>query len=262
MKSLNKENGWRWLFVHRFMVAPEQIQNSLISLMGEDLKHLRQVLRLEPGDTIRVFDGNGMEYEAELLTVEKNIATANVLFSFQSETEPKIRVTLFQGLPKGEKMDIIIQKAVELGVYKIVPVITQRSVVQLDKKDREKKAERWSRIAREAAKQCRRAYVPEVIPPINFDDVIKQHDNYDASILLYENEEKKCLKELLKCYTINKIRNIALFIGSEGGFTEQEVERCVALGYNVAGLGKRILRAETASISVLAIIMYEMGELQ
>lgn len=248
--------------MHRFMVTPEYIQNGIISLTGEDLKHLRQVLRLESGDIIRVFDGNGNEYEAELLTVEKNIAKAKVLFSFRSETEPKTRVTLFQGLPKGEKMDLIIQKAVELGVYKIVPVITQRSIVQLDKKDREKKAERWSKIAREATKQCRRATVPEITPPINFDEAINHHDKYEASLLLYENEEKKCLKELLKCYTISNISNIALYIGSEGGFSEQEVERCIALGYNVAGLGKRILRAETAAISVLAIIMYEMGELK
>lgn len=248
--------------MHRFIVDPENIQNSHITLVDEDLKHLRQVLRLEPGDLIRVFDGHGMEYEAQLITVEKNSATAKVMLSFQSDTEPKTRVTLFQGVPKGEKMELIIQKAVELGVYKIVPVITQRSVVQLDKKDREKKAERWSRISREAAKQCRRAYVPEVTPPINFDEVLQQREKYEAALLLYENEEKKCLKELLKCYTISSIRDIVLFIGPEGGFSEHEVEKCKFSGFDVAGLGKRILRAETAAISVLSIIMYEMGELQ
>jgi 16S rRNA (uracil1498-N3)-methyltransferase len=248
--------------MHRFIAAPENIRDGLITLKDENLKHLRQVLRLETGSVIRVFDGNGTEYEAELLDVNKNAAIAKVLLSFRSETEPKIRVTLFQGLPKGEKMELIIQKAVELGIYRIVPVITQRTVVQLDKKEREKKAERWTRIAGEAAKQCRRATIPEVAAPVDFDDAITWSGNYGASLLLYENEEKKCLKELLKCYTINKIKDIALFIGSEGGFSEQEVEKCIALGYNIAGLGKRILRAETAAISVLAIIMYEMGELQ
>ena len=248
--------------MHRFMTDSEHIRDGVITLTGEDLKHLRQVLRLEPGDFIRVFDENGVEYDAELLTVEKTAAAARAVSSFRPETEPETHITLFQGLPKGEKMDLIVQKAVELGVYEIVPVITRRSVVQLNQQDRARKAERWSKIAREAAKQCRRVYVPKVIPPLDFDGAVNLNGRYDASLLLYEHEEKKCLKELMKCYTINKIRNIALFIGSEGGFSEQEVEKCIALGYNVAGLGKRILRVETAAISALAIIMYEMGELQ
>ncbi|HBR03635.1 MAG TPA: 16S rRNA methyltransferase [Ruminiclostridium sp.] len=203
-----------------------------------------------------------MEHEARLLTVDKDLATAKVQVSFLSDTEPEIYVTLFQGLPKGEKMELIIQKAVELGIYRIVPVITQRSVVQLDKKYREKKAERWQKIAREAAKQCRRAYVPEVAAPVDFDEAMNRCKQFGPGILLYENEEKKCLKDLLKCYTINKVKNIALFVGPEGGFSEQEVEKCIAIGYNVAGLGKRILRAETAAISAIAIIMYEMDELK
>ncbi len=248
--------------MHRFMVEPENIDNGMITLVDEDLKHLRQVLRIEPGEVIRVFDGTGMEYEATLLTVEKNRAIAKVLFAFQSEAEPKTRVTLFQGLPKGEKMELVIQKAVELGVHKIVPVITQRTVVQLDRKDREKKAERWNRIAKEAAKQCRRAYVPEVSAPIEFKEVIGAFERFDAALMFYENEEKKCLKELLKCYNINKIKDIALLIGPEGGFSEHEVEKCVLSGYTIASLGKRILRTETAAISALSIIMYEMGELQ
>ena len=248
--------------MHRFIVKPENIQNGLISLIGEDLRHLRQVLRLEAGNKIRVFDGSGIEYEAALLNVEKEIAEAKILYSFQADTEPKVQVTLYQAIPKGEKMDLIVQKSVELGVYKIVPVITSRTVVQLNKKDREKKAERWSRIAREAAKQSRRAFVPGVTAPMDFDDFIRLDEKYDLSIMLFENETKKNLKDLLKCYTMDKIREASLFIGSEGGFSEREVEKCRILGYNIAGLGSRILRAETAAISGLTIIMYEMGELQ
>lgn len=248
--------------MHRFMVESRHIQNGRITLEGEDLKHLRQVLRLEAGDIIRVFDGSGMEYESKLLSVDKNQAIAEITSEFQSETEPKTRVTLFQGLPKGEKMELIIQKTVELGIYRIVPVITQRSVVQLDSKDRAKKAERWSKIAREAAKQCGRAFVPEVFAPVDFKDAMEQSGRFGLAVMLYENEQKKCLKELLKCYTINKIGDIALFIGPEGGFSDQEVEFCIHSGYNIAGLGKRILRTETAAISVVSVIMYEMGELQ
>ncbi|MCX7773912.1 MAG: 16S rRNA (uracil(1498)-N(3))-methyltransferase [Clostridia bacterium] len=238
------------------------IRDRLITITGEDVKHLRQVLRLEPGEVIGVFDGTGREYTAELLEVDKNQAVAKVLSSILSETEPKVRVTLFQGFPKGEKMDLIIQKAVELGVYEIVPVLTERSVVQLDGKEREKKGERFNKIAREAAKQCRRAYVPRVISPVTLNEALLLCSKYDKAVVLYENEEKKCLKELLKCYTINKTGEIVLFIGPEGGFSPQEIVKLMDHGFDSASLGKRILRAETAAISVLSILMYEMGELQ
>ena len=247
--------------MHRFVVSPDNIKDNIITLEGDDFKHLRQVLRLKAGDSINVFDGSGIEYEADILSVEKSRAIAEIKAAFQSDTEPKVRVTLFQGLPKGEKMDLIIQKGVELGVHRIIPVITNRTVVKLDKKDSERKTERWSRISREAAKQCRRAYVPEVTGPVSFNEALMIAESSEAALMLYENEEKKCLKETLKCYNINKIKNIALFVGPEGGFTYQEVENCKNLGYNIVGLGKRILRAETASISVLSIIMYEMGEM-
>lgn len=248
--------------MHRFMVAPEQIQDKRITLTGEDHKHLSQVLRLGPGDIIGVFDGSGMEYEARLIKVDKAEALAEILSSRLSDTEPRLRVTLLQGIPKGEKMDWIVQKAVELGVYQVIPVITQHTVVKLDQKERQKKAERWNRIAREAAKQCKRAFVPQVLTPVSLDEMLKLRDNYDAAVLLYENEQKKCLKELMICYTINKIGDIALFVGPEGGFSSLEVYKCFQNGFAVAGLGKRILRSETAAISGLSIIMYEMGEMQ
>jgi len=158
-------------------------------------------------------------------------------------------------------MDWIIQKSVELGVSRIVPVMTRYSVVQLNDADSHKKTERWMRIAREAAKQCKRALVPGVDNPVTFEDAIIMSQSVDTGIVLYENEQKKCLKELLKCYTIDGIGSIALFIGSEGGFSENEIDLCIKSGFISVGLGKRILRAETAAISVLSILMYEMGEL-
>ena len=248
--------------MHRFKVEPCSIHDGCVTLTGEDLKHLGQVLRLGAGDKIRVFDGSGMEYEAKLVSITRERATAEIEDSFRPGTEPGVRVTLFQGLPKGEKMDLIVQKTVELGVYRIIPVITQRSVVQLGSKDRAKKAQRWSKIAKEASKQCGRAYVPQVLAPLDFNEAFSLLGGYGSVLLLYENEQKKCLKEVLKCYTINKISDIALFVGPEGGFSEREVEKFLSLGYDVAGLGKRILRTETAAISVLSIIMYELDELQ
>lgn len=247
--------------MHRFIVDPNNIQNGCVKIDGADLNHLRKVLRLGPGDTINVFDGSGREFEARLLSVDKTCALAEIKASLQAETEPKTRLTLFQGIPKGEKMDLIIQKTVELGVYRIIPVITDRTVIQLDKDNGVKKALRWSRIAREAAKQCRRTFVPDVSEPVSFDEAIDAAKGYEAVLLLYENESKKCLKEILKCYTINKIGEIAVFVGPEGGFASHEMEKYTNEGFDVAGLGKRILRAETAAISVISIIMYEMGEL-
>lgn len=247
--------------MHRFIVDPKSIHNGHLRIYGDDLKHLRKVLRLGPGDSINVFDGTGKEFEAKLLSVDKTCALAEITASFQTEAEPEINLTLFQGLLKGEKMDLIIQKGVELGVRSIIPVITDRTVVQVDNNKSEKKALRWSKIAREASKQCRRAMVPHISEPISFDEAISESKRYEAALLLYENESKKCLKETLKCYNINKIRDIALFVGPEGGFAHQEVEDCANLGYDIVSLGKRILRVETATISVLSIIMYEMGEI-
>lgn len=248
--------------MHRFMVEPENIQNGRARITGEDVKHLRQVLRLKPGDAVSLFDGSGLEYAVELTSVEKDMACGKVLSSSISDTEPKTRLTLYQGIPKAEKMDWIVQKAVELGVFRIVPVITRHTVVQLDPKDRERKRERWNRIAKEAAKQCKRAFVPEVTLPVAIETLRQQGKSYDAWILLYEQEQKKCLKELLKCYNINKIGNIALFVGPEGGFSDSDLENLAPLDIVSASLGKRVLRTETAALCGISIIMYEMGDMQ
>lgn len=247
--------------MHRFIADPDNIKDGHIRIEGEDFRHLNKVLRLGPGETIYVFDGSGREYEARLISTDKTGALAEITASYQTQAEAEVRLTLFQGLPKGEKMDLIIQKGVELGVHKIVPVITERTVVQLDRESGVKKAARWNKIAREAAKQCRRAIVPQVSEPLGFDEVLKESSKFGAALMLYENESKKCLKEILKCYTIKKIKDIALLIGPEGGFSPCEADRCIESGFDVAGLGKRILRTETAAISVISIIMYEMGEL-
>lgn len=255
------ENGRQWFSVHRFLVDPANIKDEEILLEGDDFKHLKQVLRLGPQDTIHVFDGSGIEYVSTIVSINENNALAKIESSYKSDTEPKARVTLFQGIPKGNKMDLIIQKTVELGVYKIVPIITERTVVKINEKDKAKKANRWSKIAKEAAKQCHRAYIPEVLKPIKFGDLSELLKDFDSSFLLYENESKKCLKEVLKCYTINKIEDISIIVGPEGGFTDQEIEIFRKWGHDTVGLGRRILRTETASISALSIIMYELGEM-
>ncbi|HOQ75829.1 MAG TPA: RsmE family RNA methyltransferase [Thermoclostridium sp.] len=176
--------------MHRFMVGPENIRDCVILITGSDLKHLSQVLRLGKGDLIGVFDGSGIEYTARLAEVGRDQAVAVIVESRQAETEPRIRLTLYQGLPKMEKMELIIQKAVELGVYRIVPVITQRTVVQPDTRSAEKRTARWNRIAVEAAKQCGRARVPDVSGPVYLKEILVSLGAPDLAIALYENEKK------------------------------------------------------------------------
>lgn len=247
--------------MHRFMVDPADISDRTVRIQGSDLKHLSQVLRLRRGDIIRVFDGYGMEYTARLAEIGKEMAVAVIEEVFETVAEPRIRLTLYQGLPKMEKMELIIQKAVELGVDRIVPVITQRTVVQLDGPSAEKRLARWNRIAVEATKQCGRAFVPKVSMPLTLKEILGNFEGYDLAIALYENE-KKGLKELLKCYNISDVGKMALFVGPEGGFAPEEADAMHQFGIMTAGLGCRILRTETAAISGISIIMYEMGEMQ
>lgn len=254
--------------MHRFLVSPDSIKNDSIYISGEDLRHMVQVLRFKAGDHLLVFDGTGSEYEAELVSVEKTVAVGKIVRTCIPDTEPKTRVILFQGMPKSDKMEWIIQKTVELGVSQIVPVITQYSVIQKADRNIDGKLERWNRISREACKQSRRVVVPEVKAPLEFKkalelwkDTASREDGVSLPVLCYENEAKKCLKDLFKCYNINCIKTIGVFIGPEGGFSEQEIE--LAQNYDIipVGLGKRILRTETAAVAVLSVIMYEMGEM-
>jgi len=247
--------------MHRFMVDPGNIRDGVILITGSDLKHLRQVLRLGKGDLIVVFDGSGVEYTARLTEVGKDQASAVIEETRQAGTEPRVRLTLYQGLPKMEKMEFIVQKAVELGVYRIVPVITRRTVVRPDARSAGNRLVRWNRIAAEAAKQCGRARVPGISAPVYLRDALADLGGQDLAIALYEGE-KKGLKEILKCYNINDIGNMALFVCPEGGFEEKEASEMHRSGVVTAGLGCRVLRTETAAISGISIIMYEMGEMQ
>lgn len=230
-----------------------------VHISGEELKHLRQVLRLVPGNEIICFDGTGSELLVSLTQVEKHVAIGKIQSVSTPKTEPRLQVTLFQGIAKNEKMDWIVQKAVELGVSRIVPIMTEYGVVKMEGSSA--KVERWQRIAREAAKQCKRTKIPEITEPAHLNDALVRYRDWDKAVLLYEGEQKKCLKECIICYNMNEVRKIALFIGSEGGISPKEYEKLVECGIESATLGPRILRTETAAIAALTIIMYEMGEL-
>lgn len=242
----------------RFFVEQSNIYSNIINITGEDVNHIKKVLRLKCGDYITLCDGNGNDYLVEIEKFEAECVRTGIIRSEKSTTEPPIEVTLFQGLPKSDKMDFIIQKGVELGVGRIVPVITGRTVVRIEnRQDAEKKSARWQRISLEAAKQCNRGVVPKVEIPQEYEKALTAAQSADLSVILYEKETKQGLRE---CIKKNDIKKISVIIGPEGGFMEDEIERAGFYGIKPVTLGPRILRTETAGIAVLSILMYELGD--
>lgn len=254
--------------MRRFFTEPENVNTQDETLViCEDASHISKVLRYECGERILVFDGSGYEYEAELVEITKAFSKCRIINKKKSRLEPKTSVTIFQGIPKSGKLDVIVQKAVELGVYEIVPVRMARSVAKIsDDKKGVQKIDRLNKISREAAKQCGRGLVPKVSMPIPFKSMLDLLENYDLSLMLYEelgHSGARNLKNVLKGNT--DAMNIAIIIGPEGGFSDSEAELVqeVSSDQNVfcVGLGERILRTETAGSTALSIIMYEKDEI-
>lgn len=245
--------------MHRFWVEPESVGAEEIRIEGEELKHLRQVLRLDAGDPVVCIEGSGDLIDAVLASVDKRVALARITGRKAAPTEPKVEVELFQAVAKNDRMDWIVQKAVELGVTRITPVITEHTVVRAEPGGG--KRDRWERIAREAVKQCGRARMPVISDPVPLREALAHTESHDVRILLYEAEQKKCLKEILLCYNMSAVRKIALIIGPEGGFSPKEAEFACENGFQAATLGHRILRTETAAVAALSIIFYETGEM-
>lgn len=247
--------------MRRFFTEPQNITEDRIAIF-EDSRHIQKVLRMNCGDEILVFDGTGYEYTAKLTEIEKTVCYAEVLEKNLSLSEPKTQITLFQGLPKSGKMETIVQKSVELGVIKIVPVMMERCVTRISSKAvGQEKAARWSKVSVEAAKQCGRGKVPVVSEPVTFDEAVEQLLKTELPIMPYEelgHEGRLGLKELLSS---NKTAtSIGILVGPEGGFSEQEVALAVSKGVNTIGLGKRILRTETVASALIPVIMYDRNE--
>lgn len=237
--------------MHRFFVSPKQIEDGCVTIEGEDFKHITKVLRLGNEESIEVCDGNGRDHIAVVEQVGKDSLTCHIAESRPSAGENRsLHLTLFQGLPKGQKMESIIQKCVEVGVASVVPFSSKRTVVQLgDKKD--KKAQRWQRIAYEAAKQSKRGRVPEICEPMPLSKILDILDNYDLVLVAYEAEEEKMLKSVLMTLEFDP-ENVGVIIGPEGGFAPEEVEALEEAGAYSVSLGKRILRTETAGVVLLS----------
>lgn len=243
----------------RFFVENDWIEGNLITIKGQDVKHIKNVLRLREGDNIIVTNRNGEEFDAKILECAKNEIITSIICKTNNSNEPKTKITLFQGLPKGEKFELIIQKNVEIGVSKIVPIITERVIVKINSSDVRKKAERWNKISEQAAKQCGRNIVPEICSPIKLDDSLKLLEDFDLVLVPYENEKNRTLKNTLNEF-VSKAENIAVVIGPEGGFSEKEIS--LLNKYYTVSLGPRILRTETAGLCTSTIILYQMGDME
>lgn len=246
----------------RFFVSPEAVDKSvgLITITGEDVNHIRNVLRLTNGDILDISDGAGNEYGVVLEKLEKERITAVIREVSQNTTEPPVEVTLYQGIPKSDKMDLIIQKCVELGVRRVVPVITERTVVRFDGgRDVSARTARWQRISLEASKQCGRGCVPVVSEPVRFEKALEEARECGLCIIPYEKESAT---RLSSCLRAAEYRSVAVFIGPEGGFAEEEIRKAEISGIKPVTLGPRILRTETAGFAVLSILMYELGDMR
>ncbi|MDD2483452.1 MAG: RsmE family RNA methyltransferase [Eubacteriales bacterium] len=241
----------------RFFVENAIIKEDLIEIIDpEDIKHISKVLRLRIGDQIDVSDTVAFEYETEIVSIEAGVIRVRILAKQSFTREPKLWVSLYQGVPKQGKMEEIIQKSVELGVHEIIPLMTERTVVD-DKKNVDKKTERWQRVSAEAVKQCRRGIIPKIGNTKKLSEAVEDFSTYDLVLFPYEAEQNQTIKTVLKSLE-TKPKTIAFVIGPEGGFSKEEAKTIISRGGQSVSLGKTILRTETAGPASLAMIFYEL----
>ncbi|CAM2846324.1 16S rRNA (uracil(1498)-N(3))-methyltransferase [Hathewaya histolytica] len=246
--------------MHKFFVPIENFNENEVVILGDDVKHIYKVLRLSEGHTVSINNCNGKEYLGEIKEISKKEVRVSIIDELESSFESPIEVYLFQGLPKSTKMDLIVQKNTELGVKEITPIITGRVVVKAELKEF-KKVERWNRIALEASKQCKRSIVPKIGDPIEIKELISSLKDYDLVIVPYENEENHGFKYVMSKIDKSTIKKVAIIIGPEGGFEEDEINSLKEMGSYIVTLGPRILRTETAGFTAVSLVSYELGDL-
>ena len=237
----------------RFFVAKEMIQDGVATIEGNNAFHIARSLRMAVGDEIYISDGEGKEYLARLTKIRDEECTADILEE-RASSEPDMSITLYMAYPKGDKLETVIQKAVELGATRIVPFESSRCIKRPKADKVAKQGERLSKIAEEAAKQCGRAIVPEVALPLTYSAMLKDASTSELKLICYEKESDLSIKALL---SDKKPASIAIIVGCEGGFSPEEVEEAISAGCHSVTLGKRILRCETAPSAVLSMILYQ-----
>ena len=245
------------IYMYRFFIEAGQVCDHALHITGEDVNHIRNVLRMRPGEQIEAVDEDRTVYLCRISEILPDEILADVLETEEADTELQNEITLYMGLPKGDKMELIIQKAVELGVSRIVPVSMKRSIVKLDAKKAKARTARWQAIAQAAAKQSKRSIIPEVGEILTWSGALEEAKALDVRLLPYENAlDIRYTKDVIR--EIRRGQSIGVFIGPEGGFDQREVEAAEENGAKLLTLGKRILRTETAAISMLSILMYEL----
>jgi 16S rRNA (uracil1498-N3)-methyltransferase len=264
MESVNKSGGC--VEMQRYFVPSAQWGEQVVALEGDDARHLAAVMRAKPGDCFIACDGKGLDVRAKIVTVDKESVKADIIERLPSAAEMTWRVTVAQSLPKGDKLEIVIQKGTEAGAAVFQPFLSHRTIVQYDERKEAKRLERWRRIAKEAAEQSHRSVIPEVNAVHSWKALLKQFGEYELVLFCYEEEGRSGngLRALLSAYreqSVSLSPRILIVIGPEGGFTSQEAEAAVASGARLIGLGRRILRTETAALYALACLAYESGEL-
>ncbi len=246
--------------MYQFFVEPSQIQDKKIIITGSDVNHIKNVLRMKPGEEIAVSNGiDGREYRCGIEEFAEDTVVCTLRFIKEEGVEPPAKVYLFQALPKADKMELIIQKAVELGAYEIIPVAAKRCVVKLDEKKAAGKVNRWQGIAEAAAKQSRRGMVPAVHMPVSFQEALRLAGDMDVRLIPYElAKNMEHTRSVIEA--VQPGQSIAVFIGPEGGFEESEIQAALSVGIEPVTLGRRILRTETAGLTVLSWLMYRLEE--
>lgn len=243
----------------RFFVSKDNIneEERIISILGEDAFHIARSLRMAVGDPLTVCNGEGRDYECKLTKIRDSEVDCEIINSFPCPAEPPYKATVYQALVKGERLDVAIQKSVEFGAADIVPFESSRCIVRMKGEKEGSKSQRRRRIAAEAAKQCGRGIIPSVAEPMTFADMLAEAAKSDLAIFCYEKESDRMLGATLKSLRSNPPRSVAIVVGPEGGFSPEEAEKAERAGLLLLGLGKRILRTESAAAFVLACLSSE-----
>ncbi|NMM51530.1 16S rRNA (uracil(1498)-N(3))-methyltransferase [Paenibacillus aquistagni] len=253
--------------MQKYFVAPEQFGEQYIEITGQDAHHITKVMRQKPGDAFIVSDGVSREALVQLDVIEDKAVRAIIVEHRTLDREPAMQVAIAQSLPKGDKMELIIQKCTEIGAVAFVPFVSERTVVQYDAKKEAKRMERWGKIAKEAAEQSHRNLVPSIERALSWKELLQSIEAYDLALFCYENEQGTELRDVARPFVERRLADnqraarVLIIVGPEGGFASREVEEIMQAGAKCVGLGRRILRAETAGMLALGCLLYESGEM-
>lgn len=243
--------------MQHFFVTTDQVKDHDIYIEGSDVNHMKNVLRMKPGERLYISDGDNHKYLCQVKGYEEGQAVLEILSQEMADTELSSKIYLFQGLPKGDKLELIIQKAVELGVYEVIPVAMKRCVVKLDEKKAAKKVSRWGEIARSAAKQSGRGLIPQINRVVSYQEALVLAKKLDVLLIPYELADgMEYTRRVIE--SVQPGQSVGIFIGPEGGFEKEEVRLAREVGAKEITLGRRILRTETAGLTVLSILMYHL----